>query len=205
MKQPLLILFFSFLSFVLHGQEEAIKKRSEKISLQGFSLGFTPSAALNIYPAFQISADYGFSKSISLTNEIGFIPDTKKLGYRWRPGILFNALRSSTGGVSLGLAYNTRKAFVTTEEEILHAQGQFTEKVMSSSKYALNGFVAQGYFYIRLVPQCFIRFGMGLGSGQYVSRNMSNEPILDNNIFRIRDGRFPILYLHLNVQYQFAK
>ena len=205
MKKNSLLLFIFFWSSLIYGQEEVIKERPKKISLQGLSLGFTPSAAINIYPAFQISADYGFSKSISFTNEIGIIPDTKKLGYRWRPGILFHALRSSTGGVSLGLAYNTRKAFVTTEEEILHAQGQFTEKVMSSSKYALNGFVAQGYFYIRLVPQCFIRFGMGLGSGQYVSRNMSNEPILDNNIFRIRDGRFPILYLHLNVQYQFAK
>ncbi len=180
-------------------------EKPKKIALKGFSLGFTPSAALNIYPAFQISADYGFSNTISFTNEIGFIPDTKKLGYRWRPGILFHALRSSTGGVSLGLAYNTRKAFVTTEEEILHAQGQFTEKVSSTSKYALNGFVGQGYFYIRLVPQCFIRFGMGIGTGLYSSRNMANEPILNNNIFRIRDGRFPILYLHLNVQYHFAK
>ena len=201
MKKPVILFVLWVFAGTIGFSQSVISKH---MTFRGLHIGITPSALVNVYPGLQMSMDYGLNEWLQITNELGAILDVSKTGYRWRPGILFSPLRGHFVSISLGLAYNDRKAYQTFEEHVLRAQGQFTELVKNTRKRSIRGAVLVSYLQFRLSEKLKMRIGGGLGSGIYHSVNLNDGSLVRDDFFPfISNGRGPIFFTHLNFAYHF--
>lgn len=174
-----------------------------------YSLGFTPSAVMNIAPSIQLTHELSFSKYLSFGLETGYIfsygvaniINTK--GVRLRPKLKFTLTNNKFFNVDLYGFYNYRYFLANLSRDVVRANGAYTEEVRGTRKTTLTGYglgVDFGFSnFDNLIKKINVGFGLGPGN----INNEYSEQMFDRFTFfgfnRSGISPIPILFFHISV------
>lgn len=209
MKKYLLVfLVLLMVHFVSYGQED-------NYDINGFSIGITPSALLNIWTGYQGQVGYGFADHFEVSLNAGYLygkrQSTSYDGYRIKPSVKYYFLND----------YEANRFFVevgylrrVTNEEFLDTysmfEGAFNKEIINNRDRIVDGGFAM-YGSRQLIPgsNFFYEFSVGAGLGSVTVTNgiIENAEILpEENFFALnQEGKRPylIVMFHLAVGYDF--
>lgn len=186
-----------FISFSLKSQEEF------RLNTRDWSIGWTPSAFLNVPQMAQVSVEKGIINQVGFELQLGgmAIPDLLK-AYRFRPVVYYYPVRQKHFILSLGLGYNQRLQTLIIEERINRAGGAFTQIVETSYHNSIKGFVGILRASFPILDFAKLNLGFGLGRGDYVSNFPDNRGALLTD--RAFNGKGAVRFIHFNLSWPFS-
>jgi len=212
MRQKLfLFLLLLFSSNLVFAQEDTVSV----LLLPRYAVGISPTSFLNSYGAFQISQDFGITDNINLSLETGYIYSSyyrkrEVSGYRIRPVLEFYFNRVGNIAFGLGVFALYRNVQETYRTTVNNWRERYREQVPITKSKILKGAGMQVFFKTMMSENIYFDFGIGLGKGVLVVKDISEKPInRERFIFfgwdsfdTVGQWNYPIIYFNLNVSYK---
>jgi hypothetical protein len=173
-----------------------------------YSLGVTPSAVVNVLPAFQLSHELRLSHFFALGLETGYgfahtnVNDQNVKGLRLRPQLKLKLHEEKDFNVDIFVFYNYRYFRSNRSVDQVKGNGAYTEEVQGNRTSTFNGYGYGVDFGFSNVDNFLkkVNLGFGLGYGSII--NKYSDPILElTDFFEFNnDGEttMPILILHVS-------
>ncbi len=187
--------------------------------IQGFvypvyAVGISPSAFISVYPAVQVSQDFGIYKPFNISLESGYIystsySDRDAYGFRLRPSVECYFGNVLSLRYSIGVFYSYRFTRDNYDFEIDHRDYSYIETGHIEKEKVLKGYGVQLGIRNDIDNRFYFEFNLGLGIGELiVESNADNFGIIESPsslfVSNYRDGVYPrtILYFNINVSYR---
>lgn len=202
------------MSCSLYAQDSEAK---QLFTLPKYSIGISPSAFLNPYPAIQFSQDLQLNEWVGLSLETGYLninfikneSNTRDLiGFRIRGGVEFLLSKGYNYSSHIGVFINYRHT-----EEYKQIQMWHNNYIERLSYLAKGNLYSLGLSFTKINPlskRIIISRALGIGLGQLKVTTDNKSPLLDvnNNIFifpqysNLGHYLYPIVFFNVNVSYR---
>ena len=174
-----------------------------------YSLGVTPSAVVNVLPAFQLSHELRLSHFFALGLETGYgfahtnVNDQNVKGLRLRPQLKLKLHEEKDFNVDIFVFYNYRYFRSNRSVDLLRGNGAYTEEVQGNRTSSLTGYGYGVDFGFSNVDNFLKKVNLGFGLGYGSINNTYSDPTLELiDFFEFNNNGksdMPILILHVSL------
>lgn len=171
-----ILLGVATLNLIAQTQDRSVKKK-EYTDIQGFKIGWTPSALIHKWMGYQLNLAYGFNQRYEINSEHGILVGKNEglayLGQRHRLGIRYYFQKDSPIRLYNGLSYQYRVLDLDLQESFSRFDRQYFQELVFSQNRQSHGLM----FQIGVVKKVGnFMFDVGICNGVGVSVVKSNVP-----------------------------
>lgn len=211
-RKILLISLVTSFFFTLNAQKKDLKT----LQYERYAIGLSVSSFLNPVSGVQMSHDIGILPRLNMSIETAYLfyrnQHTDLSGFRIKAGPQFIVASSDVVGFVMGINYLYRQSreFSTVRSEIIFTGSSINEL---ERLVTINGAELTVGALFHLIDRLKIEIGLGLGAGQFITKNISPENLMGINYYEGTDilinsqldNVLPIVSFNINFSYALVK